>query len=224
MFSSFRSLQTQNQINNVVRESEVVKREDKPVNDAATVKVGQCRQDLGRVESSTRLLEIPILAQVPEELTSVDVFHNQVESVLRLEGRVKTNEERVAQTLHDPSLGLQVSHVLLAHELGLFQHLDGEDLGCFLLGTEQDLAKVTPANHLQEFKIVQRLGLLLVRGIRDGHDLGWFSRLLHFQTRSNLQLVDPLGCGVAKQTKQKQKSKQTRQFSEQDQKEREKPI
>jgi hypothetical protein len=90
MLSSLRSLRT----DEGKPSGEDLRHDDIPVNDALAMEVLQCQKNLTSVKLGLSKREL-LLLDMQHEITSADVFHDEVDSGLRLETGVKFEQEWV---------------------------------------------------------------------------------------------------------------------------------
>ena len=75
-----------------------------PVDDAVLMQAAEGLHKLGRVEHGTSLRELLVLAQVVEQLATIEEVHHKVELGGRLERVVKLHDEGAVNFLKDISL------------------------------------------------------------------------------------------------------------------------
>jgi hypothetical protein len=153
------------------------------IQNGGAVQVLEAEADLGGVEAHALLVELLLLLEVEEELATIDVVHDEVELLARLERVVEVDEERVDELLENVLLGLGVLHLVALDNGLLVEHLHGVDLASVLLGDLDHFAERALANHLEQVKVVEAdlvlllvkvdAGLLLLHGVLERlHPLG----------------------------------------------------
>ena len=75
-----------------------------PVDDAVLMQAAESLHELGCIEHGTSLRELLVLAQVVEQLASVEEIHHKVELSGGLEGVAKLHDEGAVDFLKDISL------------------------------------------------------------------------------------------------------------------------
>lgn len=148
-----------------------------PVNDTLAVEVLQRQEHFTRIELGLSKREL-LLLDVQHQITSADVFHDEIDTSFRLETRVKFEQEWVTflgggqedtlfglgtvKTEYESSTNelralfrhIPFNFIVLDDEL-LLQNLDSPQLLRLLLLGEHDLSEITLTQHGQKVKVVQ---------------------------------------------------------------------
>lgn len=124
------------------------------VDDAAAVEMLNTQDDLSEVFLNPVLWETAKDFDQGRAVTTIEIFHHEVEVVLAGKGPVELgNEIALALPHHDGSLSFDVADLVLRHHVRLLQDFDGEVLASrFLLG-QVDAAKSTFADGLDNLKV-----------------------------------------------------------------------
>ena len=123
------------------------------VDDTVLVQVLQGQGDLGGVETCSILREADLLAEMEEELASIQEVRDEVKRLRRLEGEVKLHNEGMRDLLHDVSLDLRVVHLVRPDDEVLLQSLHGIDLLRVLFARHVDFAKRASAHNFEQLEI-----------------------------------------------------------------------
>jgi hypothetical protein len=172
MFSGFKSLDYQPQI----RRSPQT---DIPVDNIVFVKVLECENQFGDIESSSILTESSLLLQMPEKLSSAFIVGDEIELLLGLEREFETNKERAFQTsLQDLSFSDRMSDFLLGDNFPLGQDLHGIDTASILLSHLENTAECTPTNEFEKFEIGWlEMDFVLMISIHAAHTVQLLTRM-----------------------------------------------
>ena len=109
------------------------------VENTTVMEVFQAKHDFGAVEASALFAEGLVLLEVEEELSSVDVIHDEVQLVRGLERVVEVDKEGVAELLQDVLLGLRVFNLSSVEDGLLVENLHRVDFASVLLLHLDDL-------------------------------------------------------------------------------------
>ena len=77
------------------------------VDDPVLVEAAESLDQLGRIETCSSFAELRVLAQMVEQLTTVEEVHDEVELGGRLEGVMQLHNERTVDLLENVSLSCQ---------------------------------------------------------------------------------------------------------------------
>lgn len=103
---------------------------------------------LSNIEPGHVLTQDVFLHQQRHEVSSLQVFHDQVEVVLVLEGAFEFDDPWVIGEGQDIALGTDMRDLILEDHLGLLHLFDGDHLVCLPVSANADLTESTTADDL----------------------------------------------------------------------------
>ena len=121
---------------------------------------GECHGE--RVELRSLLLELPVLAQVHEELATSDELHDKVELGVGLEHVLHADEEGVVRLLQDLLLEHRRLDLVVVEDHVLAQGLHGVDIISAFLLHEEHLSKRALADNRLAHEVLEGTYLFLL--------------------------------------------------------------
>ena len=131
------------------------------VDDTVLMEMLESQGNLSRIKARPILVETDLLAQMEEQLSTVEEVRHEVERLGRLEGVVQLDDERVRDLLHDIPLDLRVLLLVRSDDEVFLEGLDCVDLLRVLLARHVDFAEGAAADDLEQLEIFDRQLFLL---------------------------------------------------------------
>ena len=129
------------------------------VDDAIFVKMSERQNDLSCIEAGPIIREPNFIAQMEEELASIQKICDKVQRLWRLESEVELDDERMSNLLHDVTLDLRIIELIGPDNEIFLKRLHCIDLVCIFLLSHVDFAERSPAHDFHEIEIIDGQGI-----------------------------------------------------------------